>query len=345
MLVSRVDTQYVQPLGVAELDGKVYTLNDYTTEPDLIALSSGGVPEEGSLILHSGDSTGSCFPGLPDGDLSQVTASFFAGGCVELAIIDGASTALPLTSTTWDKLLAFDLTPSTVTCNATTEAMAPAVMCPTASDVVALDDAYIRGGTHAETPFETAQNLLLKGDYDFEYSRKVYMRFDLNTVPAYQRVTLVVTLDRHVSATPQRCDLSGITDNDDWDPAMMSQNPITWSNAPRNDKASAVAFLGQGLSPSNGVRVLVPGYDFDRQDVAEYPDPSGTQYAFDVTEFADWALGQNNDFSSAADQDDDKIVTLLLALTEESKEDGLSLRSLENSDGEDDCDQPFLHFE
>lgn len=207
--------------------------------------------------------------------------------------------------------------------------------CPTASDIVASLDAYIRGGTHADTPFGTTSNLLLKGDPDLEFARKTYLVFDLSTAPAdFSTATLVLTLERHVDRRP--ADLSGVMDNDDWDPNALAEDAITWTNAPRNDASSAIAFTGQGSSSANGVRVLVPRYNFDLADPPEDPDPPGTQYAFDATDFVKWAVGP--------DGDEDGYVTLVLALSDVGKADGTALRSRDIPE-DDDCERPFLHFE
>lgn len=347
VFLSTLEDDAIAPLAVAKLGNQVYTINDYALPPPLIAFDGGGVPKTGELSMHSGDNSAAspdrsaaCYPNTPPGNGSTITATFSDGGCIQLS---GAVSQ----SSSWDKLRSGDLSPGGGEgCDgmSQTPAMAPAVSCPDVGDIVASIDGYVRGGTHAETSFVSAANLLLKGSPDFEFARKIYLAFDLASIPLFTKASLVLTLDRHVM-DPVPGDLSAIIDNDDWDPAAPTQNPITWNNAPRNDTASGVAFLDQGIGPDDGVRKLVRGYDFDREDIAEFPDPSGTQYAFDVTEFIQWAVGQNEEFSSAADQDDDGIVTLLLALSAEGNADGSSLRSLENQDGDDDCDQPFLHFE
>jgi hypothetical protein len=168
--------------------------------------------------------------------------------------------------------------------------------------------------------------------------------FDLSSAPgSFTTATLVLTVDTHVDRQP--VDLSGIIDNDDWDLTSLAETAITWDNAPRNDRGSGIAFLGQGNGPAAGVRMLVPGYTFDRTDVSGDPDPEGTQYGFDVTDFMLWAVGRNTSFSSSPlGRDEDGFVTLLLALSAAGSADGSALDSKEVPD-EEMCNRPFLHFE
>jgi hypothetical protein len=331
--LSKVDQQFVTPLGVADFAGQVYTVNDYAVEPTAVNLSSSGVPESGELTLYSGDKsadgplrTAKCFPMLADGDISEVTATFFGDACVALAGIDSNGEAFG-GSTTWDKLLDFDFTPGEGGCGVT--AMPPGAQCPSEGDIVVAADAYIRGGSNAATNYGTAGNLLLKGDPDGEYSRKVYMSFDLTGVENVSAATLVVTLQRHVSLQPQPGDLSGIIDpSRDWMPGESGESMITWDDAPLNDPSSGIGFLSQGTGPDNAVKKLVARYDFDiEEDPPVRPDVENTQYALDVTDFVKWAVGENPGFSNAGDDDPDRQVTLLMALSGEGKEDGLALLS------------------
>ena len=203
----------------------------------------------------------------------------------------------------------------------------------------------VRGGVEYETTsYGNAPNLLLKGDPGLNFARKTYLAFDVSSAPGdFTKATLVLTLARHVDRQP--VDLSGIIDNGDWDPTALAEGAITWNNAPRNDLTDGVAFLDQGSCAVAGVRVLVPGYTFDRDDVAGDPDPEGTQYGFDVTDFMLWAVGRNTAFSSSSPGGgDDKMVTLLLALVAEGAADGSALDSKEVPD-EEMCNRPFLHFE
>jgi hypothetical protein len=357
--VSKLDPDFIAPLGVADLAGQIYTVNDYAQMPSSIFLDENGVPTSGELTLFSGDQSeeggersGPCF-GAFDGGTSQVTATFFDGGCIELNGVDAEGQPFQ-TSTSWEKLLDRDFTAGggescdgggTGGSGGPTPAEPPPVACAEDERWVAYADAYVRGGVdNANTPFGNARNLLVKGDPGLNFARKTYMVFDLSSAPeGFTTATLVLTLDRHVDRQP--ADLSGIIDTDDWDPGDLPEGAITWNDAPRNDTSSGIAFLGQGDGPASGVRVLAPGYTFDRADLPGDPDPEGTQYGFDVTDFMLWADGRNESFSSSSPGgDDDEMVTLLLALSAEGNADGSALHSRDVPD-EEMCSRPFLHFE
>jgi hypothetical protein len=346
---------FVSPRGVANLAGQIYTINDYATSSvPPIDFDSSGVPRAGDMTLNSGDGSiegsdrsGPCQPfvGTPAGDNSYADALFSAGGCISLsgAKFDG-STFESLTS--WGKLLDRDFTEGGgESCGgggtggsggAPTGATPSPVDCPAGSDIVASADAYIRGGTHALTSFGTASNLLVKGVQDLEFARKFYLLFDLSTAPeSFSKASLILTLERHVGRTP--VSLYGIVDDDDWDLSDIAENAINWDNAPRNNKLA-----GNLFEASDGVRRLVDRYDFDLPDPVADPDPEGTQYSLDVTEYVMWALGNNPGFSSVPP--DDKQISLLFAIPGLDIVDGSAFRSL-NIPDEEMCARPFLHFE
>lgn len=359
-IVNRIPLGFVAPLGVASLASKVYTINDYAASAPPIGFNPNGVPSRGTMTLHSGDRSGrssersGACPGFGvEGDGSLITATFSSNGCIDL---QGENPSFE-SSTRWDKLLAGDFTPGGgESCGGggtggsggstgPTSAEAPPVTCAQDPRWVVYADAYVRGGLeYQDTAYGNASNLLLKGDPGLNFARKTYLAFDVSSAPeGFTRATLVLTLDRHVDRQP--VDLSGIIDNADWDPTALAEGAITWNNAPRNDLTNGVAFLDQGSGAGAGVRVLAPGYTFDREDVPGDPDPEGTQYGFDVTDFMLWAVGQNETFSSSSPEgDEDEMVTLLLALVAEGAADGSALDSKEVPD-EEMCSRPFLHFE
>jgi hypothetical protein len=356
--LSNVESDYISPLGVADLSGELFTMNNYEETPPSIIFGDDGVPTSGELTLVSGDQSaasaersGSCreleLAETPSGLTSLVTATFSPGGCIDLQGVNEDGTTFQ-SSTSWDKLLDRDFTSGGGgSCGGSagpTPAERPPVTCAQDARWVAYADAYVRGGVeNADTPYGNRANLLLKGDPGLNFARKTYLVFDISSAPeGFETATLVLTLDRHVDRQP--ADLSGIIDNDDWDPADPAENAITWNNAPRNDLSSGIAFLGQGNGPAAGVRVLVPQYTFDRADVTGDPDREGTQYAFDVTDFMLWRVGRNEGFSSSSPERDDGFVTLLLALSAEGSADGSALDSKEVPD-EEMCNRPFLHFE
>jgi len=117
--VSQFPPGFVVPLGVANLAGEIFTINDYaaSTNPR-IDFDSNGVPSKGDMTLHSGDGSaamgsdrsvkcpGPEFPAPVD--TSSVVATFSSGGCIDL---QGVNKDGPFqNSTTWDKLLDRDFT-------------------------------------------------------------------------------------------------------------------------------------------------------------------------------------------------------------------------------------------
>jgi hypothetical protein len=114
ILVSLASNKSIVPLAVAKLGNQVYTVNDYAESPPVVILDDTGVPSAGTLTMTSRDNsaasperTGPCpgFEVVEDGSrITAITATFSEGGCIELT---GAVTQ----STSWDKLLAGDLSP------------------------------------------------------------------------------------------------------------------------------------------------------------------------------------------------------------------------------------------
>ena len=341
--------EFFRPLGVLNLSNQVFTLNNYEETPDNILFDFAGfdaTPRSGSLTLTSGDRSGglcSSFSGDPTPNESFVTVTFTGGGCVTLEGTDTEGVPFSLVRT-WDSLLEVG-TPGGPgdSCGtggtgggAPTGATPSPVDCPAGSDIVASADAYIRGGTHALTSFGTASNLLVKGVQDLEFARKFYVVFDLSTAPeSFSKASLILTLERHVGRTP--VSLYGIVDNDDWDPSTIAENAINWDNAPRNNKLA-----GNLFEMSDGVRLLVDRYDLDLPDPAEDPDPEGTQYSLDVTDYVQWALGNKPDFSSVSPEDQE--ISMLFAIPGLEIVDGSAFKSLDIPD-EAMCARPFLHFE
>lgn len=225
----------------------------------------------------------------------------------------------------------------------TTPATESPVSCAQSGDVMAIADAFVRGGTSAtedyqNTSYGTRANLTIKSIVDLRFSRKIYIVFDLTSAPStFNKASLVLTLIRHIvslrdpdnSSGPQPVDVYGIVDNNDWDPATLAEDEITWNNAPRNDTTAGNAF-----EASPGVPKLISGYDFDlgSDGVA---DVGGTKYALDITEYVRGRL----------DNDADKKITVLMAIsTMEIDVEGSEFKSRDIPEGEM-CDRPFLHFE
>jgi hypothetical protein len=344
--------EFLRPRGVVRLDNQVYTLNSYTEGvPNIGFESTGtGVPDSGSILLLSGDRR-PCprFAGTPEGDDSRATATFMPGGNVTIDV-DGAAADCFLCTTTWENLLdtLSQISPDTcepVSCGgsggaggAPTGATPSPVECPVGADIEASADAFIRGGPHADTSYGEEGRLVVKGVAQLEFARKFYIVFDLSTAPAgLNKASLILTLNSHVGRTP--VNMYGIVDNNDWDPSDPAENAITWNNAPRNNTAA-----GNMFEVSEGVRLLVDRYDFDLPD-AEDPDPDGTQYSLDVTDYVMWALGDKPDFNNAAPGgDEDGQISLLFAIPGLDVVDGSSFKSRDIPVGEM-CARPFLHFE
>jgi hypothetical protein len=174
--------------------------------------------------------------------------------------------------------------------------------------LVPMADTHVRGGSFAYSPFGTSTSLLIKGIASLEYARKAYLVFDISALPAsFASATLQLTLAGNAGINPREISLYGVIDNDDWDPAILSEESITWTDAPRNVTTSGIAFEGQGTTATDGVRLLATS-------TLDNTDPPGTTYTFDITEYVNWALGDNPALSALAPAgDSDGHITLLLA--------------------------------
>lgn len=225
----------------------------------------------------------------------------------------------------------------------TTQATESPVSCAEAGDLVAIADAFVRGGTSAAEDYQNTSygkrpNLTIKSVVDLRFSRKIYIVFDLSSRPrTFDEASLVLTLIRHIesprdpenSSGPQPVDVYGIVDDNDWDPATLAQDEITWIKAPRNNTSAGNAF-----EASPGVPKLISGYDFDLEG-DEVMDEPGTKYALDITEYVRGRL----------ENDADGKITILMAIsTLEIDVEGSEFKSLDIPEGEI-CDRPFLHFE
>jgi hypothetical protein len=356
---------FVLPLGVANLAGQIYTINDYATSSvPRIDFDATGVPRGGEMTLVSGDGSiegsdrsGPCQPfvGTPAGDNSYVDALFSAGGCISLSGAKFAGSTFEA-STSWDKLLDRNFTEgggescggggTGGTGGSTTGATPGPTTCDLGTDIFALADAYIRGdgveGNNSDTPFGNATNLLLKSVTNLYYARKVYLVFrlpqDLTVDAMTDRVSLVLSLQRHIEnmsnpalSGPQPTDVWGITDGNDWDPESMegpAEDAITWNNAPRNDRTAANKF-----EMSTGVPKLISGYDFDLAPVGQVDQPP-QKYALDITDYVEERIAN----------DTDSKITILMAIGGLANVDGSAFFS--NNISEDQiCDRPFLRVE
>ena len=174
--------------------------------------------------------------------------------------------------------------------------------------LVPMADTYVRGGSFADSPFGTYTSLDIKGIASLEYARKAYLVFDISALPAsFASATLQLTLAGNAGINPREISLYGVIDNDDWDPAILSEESITWTDAPRNVTTSGIAFEGQGTTATDGVRLLATS-------TLDNTDPPGTTYTFDITEYVKWALGDNPALSALAPAGDSNgHITLLLA--------------------------------
>ncbi len=348
-------TEFFRAFGVARLGNQVYSLNDPAATPNIgFDFSSGSpVPTSGSIGLFSGNRAGeACSGGAPQGDNSSCTMTFNPGGCVDVECMgsDGAPFAR---SIFWSDLLDSDFSSaSEELCsggNGETTSAVRGPECAGPGDLMAIADAYIRGGTSAtedyqNTSYGTRSNLTIKSVADLRFSRKIYIVFDLSSAPeTFDKASLVLTLIRHIRnednpelSGPQPVDVYGIvddnliTDDNDWDPATLAEDAITWNNAPRNDTAAGNAF-----EDDPGVEKFISGYDFDLEDDEGMDDP-GTKYALDITEYVRGRLTN--------DADADKKITVLMAIPTLINVEGSEFKSRDIPEGEI-CDRPFLHFE
>jgi len=180
-------------------------------------------------------------------------------------------------------------------------------------------DAYIRGGPFADTPYGASDILLIKGITGGEYARKTYLVFD---VPSYSPGhALQLTLRRHTAANPREARLYGVSDDNDWDPATLAEETITWNNAPHNVTASGTAFG----NPADGVSLLATF-------ILNNEDPPGTVYQLDISDYVRWHRPPVGDANG--------LITLLLAHSAEiAGDDGSEFYSREAADA---CNRPRI---
>ncbi len=193
----------------------------------------------------------------------------------------------------------------------------PAGQTARSAVIVPVDaDAWVQGGTNSGTNYGSSNSLLVKGDAGtgLRFARKTYLSFDVSSINGafLQSAELVLANRGHDFHTfpPTFSSIThpvyGIIDNNDWNPATLSEASITWDNAPQNSTGSAIGFLDQGSTSSNASREL------DTLSITG-ADAVGTEYRFDVTEYVQWALGANSSFSSFATQDSDGQITFMIA--------------------------------
>jgi hypothetical protein len=136
------------------------------------------------------------------------------------------------------------------------------------------------------------------------------LAFDVSSLAGtpYSSVELVLTKQNTDGSAPTSVvhNAFGITDNGDWDTGSLLESAITWNNAPNNATGSATGFVDQGSTSSDASRFL------DGETVFK-ADASGTEYRFDVTDYVNWAIGENNSYSSFATSDSDEIITFMIA--------------------------------
>jgi hypothetical protein len=361
---------FVLPLGVANLGGKIYTINDYAAPagPPRIDFDANGVPRAGDMTLYSGDGsvegsdrTGPCqeFAGTPAGDCSDVDALFSAGGCISLSGQKFNETTLECepfeASTSWDKLLDRDFTEGGgELCDgggtggsggSMTGATPGPTTCDPGTDIFAIADAYIRGdgveGNNSDTPYGNATNLLIKSVTNLYFTRKIYIVFelpvDLTVDPDKDTVSLVLSLQRHVEnmnnpalSGPQPTDLWGIDDDDDWDPDVQG---LGESEITWNNAPRNDKNAANKFETSPGVPKLISGYDFDLAPVGQVDQPP-QKYALDITDYV----------AERIDNDADGKITILMAIAGLANVDGSAFWSRNVAD-EQMCDRPFLRVE
>ena len=177
-------------------------------------------------------------------------------------------------------------------------------------------ESYVQGGTNASTNYG-AGDLIVKGDTfsGVEYARKAYLTIDVSSLAsmagALEAVELVLTGGNHTAFGSRVHAVYGIIDNADWNVATLPETgagAINWANAPKNNTASAIGFVGQGTTPSSASRFL------DSVHV-NGADPLGTEYRFDVSDYVKWALGAQPTYSSFAASDADQNLTFMVAWT------------------------------
>ncbi len=116
-------------------------------------------------------------------------------------------------------------------------------------------DAYVRGGTHADTAFGGANDMVVKYNNSASYRRKAYVRFDLSSLGSQVLSDATLSLDVQLNNSgggnptpkPFVVNLHGLPDGhagEGW-----GEGTITWNNAPANNTGSngvtGAVLLGQ----------------------------------------------------------------------------------------------------
>ena len=269
--------EFFRPLGVMSLDGQIFTLNNYESAPPNISFEFAGfdaTPVRGSLTLTSGDRSAradegdpdslpvcASFSGLPTPNESFVEATFTGGGCVTLEGKDTEGEDFSLVRI-WDDLLDVGRPGEDPgeQCEGggggnggspITGAMPGPETCDVGSDIFPSADTFITGdgteGNNSDTNYGSSTSLLIKSVWNLFFTRKIYVRFDIQGAPTLQeapgtpnKALLILTLDFHPGLGPQPVNVFGITAPPDWDPDVLTETEIdqreaiTWNNAPRN---------------------------------------------------------------------------------------------------------------
>ena len=92
-------------------------------------------------------------------------------------------------------------------------------------EIVASADAYVRGGTHANTNFGTSEELYVKNDKIADNTREVFLKFNLSSVPQIGNAKL--RLYPIYVGNPGQVHRATLVTNDSW-----QENTITWNNKP-----------------------------------------------------------------------------------------------------------------
>jgi len=97
------------------------------------------------------------------------------------------------------------------------------------------DDSFVRGGTHADTNFDSLTTLRVKDNTSEQYIRQVYLKFDVTALQGYDIDTATLRLTFN-SGTDSTLHVLHSVDNGAW-----SEDSLAWNNRPGiNDSIDTV---------------------------------------------------------------------------------------------------------
>ncbi len=149
----------------------------------------------------------------------------------------------------------------------------PLVLSPT-------DDAYVRGGIHADSNFGSSANLIVKNRTDGDFIRYAFLKFDLSGIRRPVDSTLL-RIYAHSIQQDMTIELYDAVGNPSW-----SENTLTWNTMPALGEQIAVS------APLGATQYII-------WDITQFINdrPFQTQFSFAIVAAGDAQLSRNDFYS------------------------------------------------